>query len=179
MIRTLITRMIARYTARREYWAASDEATRAWTSFTEPDGTTVTRWEALSWAANCERTMADTASGFADTYEEDFGGRTLEQAHRLAAELLELMADTELAPMPTELGCPAWPWRSHIADAPTVSAVLTRLARETDMGGKAELTLALHAAVVPMVGDQVAEVLAWIARGYTVLAGLDRAGGDR
>ncbi len=177
MTGTLISRLVARYRARRRYFAAALEATRVWPAFTDPAGTVVSRWEALSWAADCDRTMAATAFGFGDTYDKDFHGRTLEQAHRLMAELQELMADTELAPVPTDCGSPAWRWRSHLADDPAVSSVLTRLACETDMARRAELTVALHDAVAPMVGAQIAETLSWVARGYRVLAGTE--GDDR
>ena len=166
--------LFARYTARRRHFAAQDEAVQAWADFTEIGAGWVARWEALSLMADCERTMADTAFGFPRAGERDQDGFTVAESHAMAAGLLELVADTEIATIPDDTGTlPVWSRHgSTLVGDPQVAAVLTRLSTQDQPRERAWLTLALYDAVVGRVGGQAAEVLAWVVCGYYVLTGM-------
>lgn len=169
----------ARYTARRQYAAASEEARQAWVDFTELDGTPLTRCQALSVSADCQRAMAATAFGFRRANERDQDGRTLAESHGLTALLLETVADTELATQQPNTDKPWWRRRSNLADDPTIWSVLTGLSTETRERERADLTLALRDAVIERVGSAAAETLALIACGYYVLSGMPLAEASR
>jgi hypothetical protein len=154
--------IFARYAARRQFRAASAEAEQAWETFTATaDG----RREALLWAADCERTMAATAFGFADASHVDKDGFTREQWHDHAALLLTMVADTEVQP-------PARAWCSNLADDPAVADVLARMTAAGTLWERAHRTLRLYDLLVGRVGSQAAEALATVAYRYLVLAGV-------
>lgn len=170
--------LFARYRARRLYFAAQDEAVQAWAEFTETGGSWVARWEALALLADCERTMAHTAFGFSRSGVRDHDGFTVAESHDMAAGLVELVADTEIATMSDETDTTRPVWSRHgstLVDDPQVATVLTRLSTQDQSGQRAELVLALYDAVIGRVGGQGAEVLAWVACGYFVLSGMSLA----
>jgi hypothetical protein len=167
--------LLARYRARGWYFTASDEAAQAWAEFTEPGGTPLTRCRALSVAADCERTMSANAFGFRRADKQDEDGFTLGQSHSMAALLLELVADTELASLRPDADNVPWRWRSNLADDPTVAAVLAGLSIQVEPALRAALTVSLCDVVVDRVGAQAAESLAWVACGYYVLSGMSLA----
>lgn len=167
---TRIPRLFARRWARRAYFAADQEARQAWEEFADLDP--AARRVALLWAADCERTMADTAFGFADADETDEDGFTLAQSLGMAALLLEMVADTE--PVPGTSWAPAR--RSNLDDERPVADVLTALTQTSDVRARAVLTLTLHDVVVSRVGGQAAAALAAVvAYGYYRLSGMSDA----
>lgn len=189
MIRTLIATLLASCRTRRRYFAADRTAGQAWAQFATPGSGWVSRWDALLAMADCERTMADTAFGFGDAGERDEDGFTLAQSHAAAADLLELVAATEI---PIATGPErAWDLRQALTFTatcragldidPAVAAALTLLASAGDIQtARGDLVAAaLYDAVVDHVGGQAAEVLPWLARGYYLASGgLSRAEAD-
>lgn len=175
-----IRRLVTRSAARRRYFAADQTARQVWEEFAAPEGTWLSRWDALLTLADCERTMADSMVGFDDTDELDEDGFTPACWHAMSADLLGLVASTE---MPIAAGADrSWDIRQALALAataragldtdPAVAAVLAQMAAVTTLTERAELLAVLYTAVVGQVGGQAAEVLPWVAHGYYVASGL-------
>jgi hypothetical protein len=179
----MIRFLFPRYAARRRYFQASEQSAQAWAEFTAPGGTWVSRWNALREMADCERTIAETVFGFPHAHERDENGFTIAQSNAISADLLELVAGTEIriessdnqACDAQEASAVAAMARTGLDADPTVSAVLAQIADTTEPAARAEQLAALYNAVVDRVGGQAAEVLVWVAHGYYVLSGLSLA----
>ena len=172
----LIARLFGRCQARRRYFTAADKARAACDRFLTATSA-FARSQALRDEADTDLVMAANAFGFRGAAERDPDGCTLTDSHALAAELLDMVADTEdavaLNGLVTvrELQTMTRPW-ARLADDPAVAAVLTALSAESRPAARGVLTLALYDAVVPRVGGQAGEVLIGVAYRYFRLAGM-------
>lgn len=159
-------------TRQRFYTASRASADAAATVATSTDA--YNRMLALYEWADSERAMAETVHGFWGAESRDVDGFTLAASCDLAVRLLAMVADSEAALCisgalsgalyePDTIGLPV---------GPEADAVLTALRTETRPAPRAALVMALHAAVVGMVGKQAAHTVASVAACYYELSGM-------